>query len=598
MATNPELAAYIIGCDTDVVSGTPTTASYAEESPEDSTPVSQEEAVIEDESHELLGDKLIEDAEANCSTRNLTMGSLPGVSRSSTACSIAARLLTATASLCICGYRTTRATAWTKVRRAGFALLPSYVQNWLRNEQPTPDKLLPTSALDGLRGIAAVIVLHFHIMFAYQRLIEYGYGKDEENTHIVQLPFVKLIYAGHFMVTLFFVVGGYVISLKPIKLMRSHLWEPLYHTLVSSVFRRGLRLYLPGFIASFITMLTVQAGLWEFSRPYTEDRTYIFQPEGHPGPMSFGAQFHVWLRAAMEMTNVFSYNSNDCSWPFYNPYDPHLWTIQYEFLSSLVVFLVLLAFSRCHTPIRLVAVLAFMFWAGFWIHWEVVCFLSGTLLAEVNTLLRPPAPSRAEEALELPPYQAAPYESSEKPRRFSRLRPILSRASRAAFERSQYCHIPLFVFGLYLGSAPNLNIEQAPGYYYLSRLIPSGYWIKDPKRFLHTLGSMLLVFTVPNSTILQVPFLTRPAQYLGKISYSFYIVHGPLVHIVGFSVTPSMWKLTGMETTGQYCLGLALGSLVLALCVFWTADVFWRLVDCNCVRFSKWVEKKCFVKLV
>lgn len=488
------------------------------------------------------------------------------------------------------------------LERIGLALLPSFLRPLIAKQEAKPDKLYPTSCLDGLRGIAALFVFFFHILFAYrsQPYLEYGYGVEPGFHYIWQLPFVRLFTAGHAMVSIFFVVGGYVSSLKPLKLMHSHSWEALQQNLASSFFRRGIRLYLPPVVATFITMLAIHLGLWEFSSYYARQHDYVFYHDYHQEPKpTFGEQLNHWWHQTWDMTNIFGIFPPDhhgYQIPIYNQYDPHLWTVAYEMRGSLIVAVVLLLFSRCHVPLRLLFVFCTTLFCGYRDRWEVVLFLSGTFLAEVDLLLQARRSSdrsgNGSEPL-LATHQdpaISPHWTSAPSRSWSRIHRILSH-----LWFGQKSWIVLFIVGCYFASAPNLNIGHTPGYLWLDS-IPFANYYYDRKRFLQGSGCTLIVWAVSNSPILQKPFTSKFALYMGKISYSFYIVHGPMNHMVGYYVTGRIWDVMGKESTAQFCTGLFLGSMVLAICVFWTADLFWRVVDCNAVKASKMVEELCFVK--
>ncbi|TID26695.1 hypothetical protein E6O75_ATG01188 [Venturia nashicola] len=483
--------------------------------------------------------------------------------------------------------------------------LASFVPTYLRRNNATDDKpRRGTSALDGLRGVAALFVFFFHVLFSYQQCVEYGYGQSEQQTRIIQLPFVSLFYRGHAMVAIFFVVGGYVLSLKPLTLIHARQHSAAHSALVSSVFRRGIRLYMPAIVATFMTMLTIYAGLWEYPRRFiTKDRQFIYYSDSHPERQSsFGLQFRDWFSATINLTDLFNYyNKNGFLMPYYNNYDPHLWTVPYEYRSSLVVTMVLLAFSHCKTYSRLALTLSTIIFCGMWDRWELVCFLSGTFLCDLDIGVRGAAfsdPDCASEAYDFEKEKLPTFEptTSVSTSRLGDLVRKSRRCSTTLLTRPGFKRwIAIFVAGLYLLSSPNLGIEETPGYRWLfTYLTPHTY--TDKKRFLQSLGAILVTWSVANCSALQQPFESPFAQYLGKISYALYIVHGPLIHIVGYSVTPNMWIwVTGMDGW-RYVVGLVLGTSVLGACVAVMADWFFRVVDTKAVRLSRWFEDLCFTR--
>ncbi|KAF2430113.1 hypothetical protein EJ08DRAFT_252050 [Tothia fuscella] len=496
--------------------------------------------------------------------------------------------------------------AKTVSRKLLLHILPSYVQTHITGTEEKPRRLHNTSALDGLRGVAALFVFFFHILFSYKAFVEYGYGQSEENMRFIQLPFLTLFFRGHSMVAIFFVVGGYVLSLKPLTLIHSHRHSEAHSALVSSVFRRGLRLYIPAIAITFLTMLTIWVGLWEYPRKFiTDDQKFIYYADNHPNPLpTLREQFWDWVYATGSLTDVFNYyNRNGFLLPYYNAYDPHLWTVPFEYRSSLILSIAILAFSRCKTVARLLLVASTIIFCGLWDRWELVCFLSGSLICDIDISLRTANTINTDNELEdledgeekLPEYSELALTSPTRIYRFfSHTRRQTSHLLRSHSKASKRW-IALFTAGLYILSTPNLQIEDTPGYRWLFiYLTPHTY--TDKKRFLQSLGALFTTWAVANSPLLQRPFNAAFAQYLGKISYALYIVHGPLIHIVGYSVTPNVWlHVTGMGSWG-YWIGLLLSSAILGVCVAVAADLFYRVVDVRSVRVARWCEEVCFVK--
>ena len=122
--------------------------------------------------------------------------------------------------------------------------------------------------LDGLRGVAALIVVWFHttsgkLSTPYRSFWDLP---ATENRHLIQtLPF-RLFFAGPGMVDIFFVVSGYSVSTGLIKLRNDHSSSTslvgFYKKLSSSVVRRMFRLYFPVLIMSVASHVLFYAGLY------------------------------------------------------------------------------------------------------------------------------------------------------------------------------------------------------------------------------------------------------------------------------------------------------------------------------------------------
>jgi hypothetical protein len=184
------------------------------------------------------------------------------------------------------------------------SLLPKVV---VRDGLRPKKKLGPTSYLDALRGIAAIIVV-FHHTLPYWNMALFKY------------PFFIVLLAGRGMVDVFFVISGYVLGLKLLTLIRAKATERLLHHFASSIFRRYLRLYLPTFLITFISMLLVRQG-WKIGWI----TVHRFD--------SFSEQFWDWLLESFRFANPFvhltGYWTENDSCPT-NKYDEVLWTIPVE----------------------------------------------------------------------------------------------------------------------------------------------------------------------------------------------------------------------------------------------------------------------------
>ena len=188
-------------------------------------------------------------------------------------------------------------------------LIPSFLQGRHAREQIRPAKLSPTAYLDGMRGLAALFVYFCH--YSYQAfIIAKGWGMDEFNYHFLKLPFFRLFYQGPPAVCVFFVISGYALSYKPLKLARSRSSAELANTISSLVFRRGIRLFLPTAISTLMIVCLLQLGAYEPTREFANDRAFMKNiVEPHPAPMeTIWAQFVDWLWQMYHFVHIFSWD--------------------------------------------------------------------------------------------------------------------------------------------------------------------------------------------------------------------------------------------------------------------------------------------------
>lgn len=447
------------------------------------------------------------------------------------------------------------------------------------SSKPKPKPQSATAYLSGVRGIAAVVVFVYHTIWAYSGIVHDGYGLYGGNHHFIQLPFLRLFHAGHAMVVVFFLIGGYVNAVKPLQLIRAQRHAELAPAVGSSLLRRGFRLYLPPMAATLITTLLAYVGVFEPSRSNLDNLDGVFYwPDFHPARQSsLWATLTDWRKQMFMLLDI-------THQPFWTHLDPHLWTVPLEFRASLVVSLCLAAVACCRVVPRLCIMTAVTIFSIHCDRWEVALFLTGSILAELDAARR-----ERSQAIELVPVAAIDdddvYDVEAK-----NLVPKGPSASRRMIVGLGV--LAMAIIGLYLLSFPPMHGSETPGYIWVDHiLVPS--WAEDGKRYVHGAGAVLFLIAVSSNTMLQRPFLTSTAQYLGKISYSIYIVHGPVLHAVGYLVTPAIWSLTGMATDRDWGTGLAIATAINFVVVIGVADVFYRFVDAGSVRIATAFQKLC-----
>jgi peptidoglycan/LPS O-acetylase OafA/YrhL len=150
----------------------------------------------------------------------------------------------------------------------------------------------------------------------------------------------------------------------------------------------------------------------------------------------------------------------------------------------------------------------------------------------------------------------------------------------------------LSIVGMYLMSQPDVGGAETPGWVFLTSLIPS--WWDDEHRYWQSAGAILFVLAVGRSRGWQRFFNLDVVQYFGKISYPLYLMHGPVLHTVGYAIQRWAWGLTGVEGSA-YAWGFALAAVFIVPVVIWVSDVFWRAVDAPVVRLAKWLEATCSI---
>lgn len=422
-----------------------------------------------------------------------------------------------------------------------------------------------TAYLDGIRGFAALMVyfLH-HQLWAHEAQqaeakMESGWGYRGQY-YLVCFPVLRNFFTGgHYAVAVFFVLSGYVLSTRPLALIHSGEDSQLLNNLSSALFRRWLRLYLPILCTCFIVLC-----FW-----------HVF---------GILANYMPQKNFATEMWNYYiEFKKYSLVWntggPMWFTYNPHTWSIPIEFKGSIVVYTALMAFARCTRTARLRCEVGLIFYFLYIADGAYFAlFVGGMLLCDLDLLAMKD---------ELPAWIT----------RFRSSGPIIF-------------HI-LFVISIFLGGVPSYDrdidsLREVPGWYYLSFLKPQAVF--DYKWFYNFWAAMFLVTAAARLPWLKHFFETRFCQYLGRISYMFYLVHGPIMTTLG----DRLYAATGMSRDGHAMgvpgwtnrmplprngpFGLELAYLVphliLLPCTLWVAEVTTALIDDPSVKLCGWLYKR------
>lgn len=234
----------------------------------------------------------------------------------------------------------------------------------------------PSVYLDGFRGIFSFFVFVRHFLLPWDEGLDNGCAQRVIDPNIgmnlCRLPLVRLLYSGP-TVPIFFVVSGSGLAYKPLKLIKERDNENLGKSLMSSVFQRAARLFIPPMVTTIFVAITVNLGLWNSSynpMPGTVPR----HPERFEDLLQ---QIQDWLRfVVIDLTNPWSWK------PPRSEYDSHLWTILIQFRASMVVFLTLMGVARLTTIVRSGISLALWLYSLHQGQWKMALFFAGVFLAE------------------------------------------------------------------------------------------------------------------------------------------------------------------------------------------------------------------------
>lgn len=416
--------------------------------------------------------------------------------------------------------------------------------------------------IDGLRGFAALLVYVLHYQGFGRSLTETAYMENawgyNGRHYFATLPFVRTMFiGGHHGVTTFLVISGYVLSHSPMRHIHAKDTVGLHNTVSSALLRRFLRLWIPVAVTTFIFMLC-----W-----YVFDIRTLHEKQG-----SLSSELIKWYDVTRSTS--FLYVSK-----YYNDYNFHVWTIPLEFRGSMTVYTVLIALQNVPKTKRLLCqILLIWYFTYICDGWYCALFISGMLLCDLDLLA----------------------DSRELPSVFQ----YFHRVKRWIF-------VIMIVVALYLGGVPCAGdshtgyLRGNPGWYWLSYTVPRA--MSDYRWWFRGWAAILTVAAVPRVEILRSFFESAPCQYLGKISYSFYLVHGPILFTVGDRVYAATGRIADhhADLVPQWINWLPLPSwgplgmevniiaphLILLPLTIWIADLATRLIDEPTVKFCRWFQR-------
>lgn len=440
-------------------------------------------------------------------------------------------------------------------RDSGFALIP---------------RLPPrsTAFLNGLRGLGALLVLIQHYIGNFNSNVhEHGFG-EHGNYYFVSLPFLRIFFSGgNAAVPIFFILSGYVLSKSPMRLVRNGQKHACAMSLLSSVIRRPMRLYMPTMGAALAYGILMHAPFHIVpAMPWPEPKETVF------------AEVKNWLFESIRFFHPFqTHGSSNHAWYSYNLV---VWTIPIELKGSMLIYALtaVYAFSGLSISfsVLLLAITSIvLLQLG---QWTMACFIGGLILTYIDIY---------------------DLDVVYLGRRFTQQR------------RSIIAHA-IFLTGYYLlcqpahAGRPEYSLDT-PGWYYLTKLVPKAYDKDQYYRYWHSWGALLVVYACLRIQWVQRFLDSRPLRYLGKVSFMLYLVHLPLWAVVGERLSRMLGQVSPGAAAGDWWnhrlyipdigpTGLSSRFLValtilLAICLI-VSDFGTRVLDVPSVRIGKAIIRR------
>ncbi|KAJ9655138.1 hypothetical protein H2198_005913 [Neophaeococcomyces mojaviensis] len=504
-------------------------------------------------------------------------------------------------------------------KRVGYCFVPQVIRTNVFDDPAPKGKEFSTSYLNGLRGMTAIKVFTFHYFMVFTDATHIPYGASDRHTYFTELPIIRYAWTG-FTSHIFFGLAGYLTCQRLYILLDRNdqaSQAKVLQNVSGSLFRRALRLYLPVFLITLLMAAYIHMGFYETNRPLLRNWDQLFpgdwnetKPDMYP---TWYEQLKFW---AHEMYLLCNFVSSDTVYPLH---DQHLWSILAEMRASLHLYGCLIALAQVKRYVRLICLCLLVFVYMWWNHWEIWVYLLGAVVAQIDQILTEREQTRKTSESQPLPVSTPPLTPTKLPDPEKRdafkleMQPSLfhSFVSTYRFDGVPHIHTPTaltalrttgFIVAFYMLSFPihGARGDPAPGYETLASFIPE--WMERKDKFYANWGTFLLLLLLVRSdskTSRWRKILSHwVPQYLGKISFAFYLVQQIIQHAFGYLIPHQIWWMFGTEGREVGELGwisaIAIGWTFTLIATLWMADCWAREVEGRCVKLVKWLEGKCF----
>ncbi|KUI53839.1 hypothetical protein VP1G_01156 [Cytospora mali] len=280
------------------------------------------------------------------------------------------------------------------------------------------------------------------------------------------------------------------------------------------------------------------------------------------------------FKALANFTVVYTEWANPFNFGHYHPrYDPHTYTIPMELRGSMVLYTFLLGTAALKARWRLGVAAGLSLYALTLGRWDMGTFLGGMVLSEIDVLRSSdPTEVAPEDRVLLLKLGGVGIKGHH----------VLSNLSA---RRARMLRWGVIFLALWLLSYPDAGAEYTPGFRMLAWLAPRWYLPISKWMYYQSIGALLLIPCVMRSPTLRNLLEGSVAQYLGKVSFSFYLIHGPVLHSLGFWIMPHLFEQFGRP------VGYVMGWFMLLSVTLWLVSWWHRKVDTWSVTVGRRVER-------
>jgi peptidoglycan/LPS O-acetylase OafA/YrhL len=371
--------------------------------------------------------------------------------------------------------------------------------------------------LEGVRGFAAFLVIIFHFFMVFYPAMLTGKAKDMH--HPVELLLAQtpafILYSGTFFVAIFFVLSGFVLSY-------AYLLKQKKEILISSALRRYIRLGFPVVFTTLIYCILMSLGY--LSQENGNALAGITHSKFIKDIYNYEPSFLVFLKDIL-------YN---CFFVLYTyKYNYALWTMAFEFIGSLLLYAFFLTFGV--SKLR---------WAGYLLY-----------IGLISLVFKAPQLTAFVFGMVLCDLYVHGYMK------------ILSRP---------LIKVIALVVGIYLAGY-NINLDpsqvQNTVYSWLLLTMRNSGNLFFQGWFIVIVGATLLLAVIINDETLRRIFGGWLGRFLGKVSFSLYLIHYSILLTFSTALFSSFKASMGYD--GAFLLSLLASIPLILLCAY----ILYQYVD-------------------
>ncbi|AYB41917.1 acyltransferase family protein [Paenibacillus lautus] len=240
---------------------------------------------------------------------------------------------------------------------------------------------------------------------------------------------------------------------------------------------------------------------------------------------------HNFLKMLKTLTyNIFfTYDSS---------YNPVLWTMTYEFLGSLLIFSFLALFGKSRKRLLMYLVMITVFWDSYYL-----AFILGLILSDFKN----------------------------------------SPDWNFSVTMSRKFNVSFLLIGVLFASYPFTPVENTIYQYLQVPFLHANFF-----RFYHIAGAFFIIVVIINSKFLQHLLSYSQITYLGRVSFSVYLLHFPIMSSFSFLVFDKFLKFF------SYKISFILTFLISLPLIFVCANFMEKYIDAKGITYSKKLYSKFF----